>query len=87
VALYGRGIIRVSRSRPYLCGFYNLMLVAVAGLDLTAEPPNRATTELSPEAKYENRGVAQLGSAPDWGSGGRGFKSPLPDQNPNAIPA
>src|SRR6266446_1606899 len=28
------------------------------------------------------RGVAQLGSAPDWGSGGRGFKSPLPDQCP-----
>src|SRR5207302_7371961 len=25
------------------------------------------------------RGVAQLGSAPDWGSGGRGFKSRLPD--------
>src|SRR5260370_33648372 len=28
------------------------------------------------------RGVAQLGSAPDWGSGGRGFKSRLPDQCP-----
>ncbi len=25
------------------------------------------------------RDVAQLGSAPDWGSGGRGFKSRLPD--------
>jgi hypothetical protein len=30
--------------------------------------------------RVSTRGVAQLGSAPDWGSGGRGFKSPLPDQ-------
>lgn len=27
------------------------------------------------------RAVAQPGSVPEWGSGGRGFKSPLPDQN------
>lgn len=26
------------------------------------------------------RAVAQLGSAPPWGGGGRGFKSRLPDQ-------
>lgn len=26
------------------------------------------------------RAVAQLGSAPDWGSGGRRFKSCQPDQ-------
>jgi hypothetical protein len=49
--------------------------------DLIAEQVRRVTTELSPEVEYENRGVAQLGSAPDWGSGGRGFKSPLPDQD------
>jgi hypothetical protein len=29
-----------------------------------------------------DRGVAQSGSAPDWGSGGRRFKSCLPDQYP-----
>lgn len=29
-----------------------------------------------------NLGVAQFGSAPDWGSGGRKFKSCHPDQNP-----
>src|SRR5205807_270844 len=27
-----------------------------------------------------SRAVAQPGSVPEWGSGGRGFKSPLPDQ-------
>ncbi len=27
-----------------------------------------------------NRDVAQPGSAPEWGSGGPGFKSPRPDQ-------
>jgi hypothetical protein len=27
------------------------------------------------------RAVAQLGSAPPWGGGGRGFKSRLPDQD------
>jgi hypothetical protein len=27
------------------------------------------------------RAVAQFGSAPDWGSGGRGFKSRPPDNN------
>ncbi len=30
-----------------------------------------------------NRGVAQLGSAPLWGSGGRGFKSRRSDINTN----
>ena len=29
------------------------------------------------------RDVAQLGSAPDWGSGGRWFKSSHPDHFPN----
>ena len=29
------------------------------------------------------RGVAQFGSAPDWGSGGRRFKSCLSDQQKN----
>ena len=29
------------------------------------------------------RGVAQPGSAPEWGSGGRRFKSSRPDQSPN----
>src|SRR5690349_1148961 len=31
------------------------------------------------------RAVAQPGSVPEWGSGGRGFKSPLPDQLPNPL--
>jgi hypothetical protein len=30
------------------------------------------------------RAVAQFGSAPDWGSGGRGFKSRPPDNNKRA---
>jgi hypothetical protein len=30
---------------------------------------------------HVDRGVAQLGSALDWGSSGRGFKSRLPDQS------
>src|SRR5579883_2858923 len=29
------------------------------------------------------RGVAQPGSAPEWGSGGRRFKSSLPDHQPS----
>ena len=29
---------------------------------------------------HPSRAVAQPGSVPEWGSGGRGFKSPLPDQ-------
>ena len=33
------------------------------------------------------RDVAQSGSAPEWGSGGPGFKSPRPDHNQNiSIP-
>ncbi len=31
------------------------------------------------------RGVAQPGSAPEWGSGGRRFKSSRPDQKGNKI--
>ncbi len=30
----------------------------------------------------KGRGVAQLGSAPAWGAGGRWFESSLPDQIP-----
>ena len=33
-----------------------------------------------------DRDVAQLGSAPDWGSGGRGFKSCRPDSRPAPVP-
>ncbi len=33
------------------------------------------------------RGVAQSGSAPVWGTGGRGFKSRRPDQHPSVRPA
>src|SRR5206468_6935231 len=32
------------------------------------------------------RAVAQPGSVPEWGSGGRGFKSRLPDQPPPTEP-
>ncbi len=31
------------------------------------------------------RGVAQLGSAPAWGAGGRWFKSSLPDRLYNIV--
>ena len=31
------------------------------------------------------RGVAQLGSAPAWGAGGRWFESSLPDQSPSTL--
>src|SRR5580698_7395749 len=33
-----------------------------------------------------NRGVAQLGSAPALGAGGRGFESPLPDRESHVEP-
>ena len=33
-------------------------------------------------AVFKNRGVAQPGSAPGWGPGGRRFKSSRPDQHP-----
>ena len=32
------------------------------------------------ESSIKVRDVAQSGSAPEWGSGGPGFKSPRPDQ-------
>ncbi len=32
-----------------------------------------------------HRGVAQLGSAPEWGSGGRRFESGHPDSNPRVM--
>ncbi len=31
------------------------------------------------------RGVAQTGSAPEWGSGGRWFKSSRPDQKETTL--
>ncbi len=34
---------------------------------------------VSPWEKGRKRDVAQPGSAPEWGSGGRGFKSRRPD--------
>ena len=48
--------------------------------------PNRGLTVgpameyITPACARDYRGVAQLGSAPEWGSGGRRFKSCLPDQ-------
>ena len=36
--------------------------------------------------KEENRGVAQSGSVPEWGSGGRWFKSSRPDQKNQGVP-
>ncbi len=37
-------------------------------------------------AKRSFRGVAQLGSAPLWGSGGRGFESRRSDSLGNLLP-
>jgi hypothetical protein len=45
---------------------------------LTAQPEN--------DKKKENRGVAQSGSVPEWGSGGRWFKSSRPDHK-KSLPA
>src|SRR5690606_7522755 len=44
--------------------------------------PPRASTAPDPDryTLQPSRAVAQLGSAPEWGSGGRGFKSRRPDQ-------
>src|SRR5947209_8475950 len=46
-------------------------------------PPPRIAAEFPPPQCVRmppSRAVAQPGSVPEWGSGGRGFKSPLPDQ-------
>jgi hypothetical protein len=39
------------------------------------------------EQGQTRRGVAQPGSAPALGAGGRGFKSPLPDQTTQRLPS
>ncbi len=40
----------------------------------------RSYNTLQVVEKETKRGVAQPGSAPEWGSGGRRFKSSRPDQ-------
>ncbi len=52
----------------------------------TSQPPRLPA---DPQARYtalRRRGVAQSGSAPEWGSGGRWFESSRPD-HPHYLPA
>ena len=50
---------------------------AAASRAPTARPPR--TIRAGRSTMTRSRGVAQPGSAPALGAGGRGFKSPLPD--------
>jgi hypothetical protein len=47
---------------------------------LQAFPKGELTGQTKGDMKDKNRGVAQSGSVPEWGSGGRWFKSSRPDQ-------
>ena len=51
--------------------------------------PCMPSAEVPPRGRYAApvRGVAQLGSAPALGAGGREFESPLPDHMPSDRPA
>src|SRR6476469_10258612 len=55
------------------------------GLELPRFARPRLTRPATPAqmpASFTGRDVAQSGSVPEWGSGGPGFKSRLPDQFP-----
>ena len=45
----------------------------------------RPEAQASRSLAGDRRGVAQPGSAPEWGSGGRRFKSSLPDQDTPSL--
>src|SRR3954454_12421600 len=57
-----------------------------SGLDGTTLRPNRRVGTVDASAIDAGRGVAQPGSAPALGAGGRGFKSRLPDHRLPSMP-
>ena len=60
--------------RSVICSFSSCSETAYQACQNLERPPSLCY----PEA---DRGVAQLGSAPAWGAGGRWFESSLPDQS------
>ena len=58
----------------------DLLAFAILGF-----PPFCMDSQGSVRRGRGDRAVAQLGSAPVWGTGGRRFKSCLPDQLPEPL--